>query len=184
PLPPAAQPGPTLLAACRRAVPAQPAVQSAVAAGAAAAQDRRGQRDRLAPAPAGHHPARAGGHRALSGCPAGHRRGPPGDGRTAAPASGTDQHAAAGLRQGEAGPELPGATLPPRPAPLPGLPRRERHVGFHLPDPTRRYGDPVRPDRERSEEHTSELQSRENLVCRLLLEKKKKKKKQKNTQYK
>src|SRR5690606_42037984 len=29
-------------------------------------------------------------------------------------------------------------------------------------------------DDERSEEHTSELQSRENLVCRLLLEKKKK----------
>src|SRR5690606_41868587 len=28
-------------------------------------------------------------------------------------------------------------------------------------------------DRSRSEEHTSELQSRENLVCRLLLEKKK-----------
>src|SRR5690606_42089133 len=39
----------------------------------------------------------------------------------------------------------------------------------------------VRKDRDeaagdRSEEHTSELQSRENLVCRLLLEKKKKKK--------
>src|SRR5690606_39382895 len=31
-----------------------------------------------------------------------------------------------------------------------------------------------RPCRSRSEEHTSELQSRENLVCRLLLEKKKK----------
>src|SRR5207302_9910926 len=31
-------------------------------------------------------------------------------------------------------------------------------------------------DAQRSEEHTSELQSRENLVCRLLLEKKKKKK--------
>src|SRR5436309_7056361 len=31
----------------------------------------------------------------------------------------------------------------------------------------------------RSEEHTSELQSRENLVCRLLLEKKKKKKNKK-----
>src|SRR5436309_13059350 len=31
--------------------------------------------------------------------------------------------------------------------------------------------------RSRSEEHTSELQSRENLVCRLLLEKKKKKSK-------
>src|SRR2546430_5796471 len=31
---------------------------------------------------------------------------------------------------------------------------------------------------ERSEEHTSELQSQSNLVCRLLLEKKKKKKRQ------
>src|SRR5690606_40092980 len=34
----------------------------------------------------------------------------------------------------------------------------------------------------RSEEHTSELQSRENLVCRLLLEKKKKKKQLDNQQ--
>src|SRR6266700_6350848 len=34
---------------------------------------------------------------------------------------------------------------------------------------------PWRPATPRSEEHTSELQSRENLVCRLLLEKKKKK---------
>src|SRR2546427_9568069 len=33
--------------------------------------------------------------------------------------------------------------------------------------------------RKRSEEHTSELQSQSNLVCRLLLEKKKKKKKMK-----
>src|SRR5690349_23043062 len=32
------------------------------------------------------------------------------------------------------------------------------------------------PQRKRSEEHTSELQSRRDLVCRLLLEKKKKKK--------
>src|SRR5207302_11159499 len=32
---------------------------------------------------------------------------------------------------------------------------------------------PRRPEHLRSEEHTSELQSRENLVCRLLLEKKK-----------
>src|SRR5690606_40920794 len=32
----------------------------------------------------------------------------------------------------------------------------------------------VHRDSRRSEEHTSELQSRENLVCRLLLEKKKK----------
>src|SRR5947209_12578856 len=35
----------------------------------------------------------------------------------------------------------------------------------------------------RSEEHTSELQSRQYLVCRLLLEKKKKKKKQKNNKH-
>src|SRR2546427_5407293 len=34
----------------------------------------------------------------------------------------------------------------------------------------------------RSEEHTSELQSQSNLVCRLLLEKKKKKKQQELTQ--
>src|SRR2546427_8121087 len=33
------------------------------------------------------------------------------------------------------------------------------------------------PDKPRSEEHTSELQSQSNLVCRLLLEKKKTKKK-------
>src|SRR5690606_20991483 len=39
----------------------------------------------------------------------------------------------------------------------------------------------VRKPMERSEEHTSELQSRENLVCRLLLEKKKKKKQRKLT---
>src|SRR5688572_31011513 len=37
---------------------------------------------------------------------------------------------------------------------------------------------------QRSEEHTSELQSQSNLVCRLLLEKKKKKKKQKTIQKK
>src|SRR2546430_6470061 len=40
------------------------------------------------------------------------------------------------------------------------------------------HGQPLRrPVRERSEEHTSELQSQSNLVCRLLLEKKKKKNK-------
>src|SRR5437773_6754388 len=38
---------------------------------------------------------------------------------------------------------------------------------------------PAKPSR--SEEHTSELQSHHDLVCRLLLEKKKKKKKKKNT---
>src|SRR5690349_23266583 len=35
----------------------------------------------------------------------------------------------------------------------------------------------------RSEEHTSELQSRRDLVCRLLLEKKKKKKNKNNSNY-
>src|SRR2546430_14301506 len=35
------------------------------------------------------------------------------------------------------------------------------------------HGDPRCPGRGRSEEHTSELQSQSNLVCRLLLEKKK-----------
>src|SRR5690606_7411142 len=39
-----------------------------------------------------------------------------------------------------------------------------------------------RADEERSEEHTSELQSRENLVCRLLLEKKKQQKIKKRIQ--
>src|SRR5207253_4412179 len=43
----------------------------------------------------------------------------------------------------------------------------------------RRFGFCRDRDRRRSEEHTSELQSRGHLVCRLLLEKKKKKKKKK-----
>src|SRR5690606_41642353 len=68
---------------------------------------------------------------------------------------------------------------PPRPL-HPGEARavgRERRVGEEdtalCEDPNRGCvlrGRPVR--RDRSEEHTSELQSRENLVCRLLLEKK------------
>src|SRR5690349_24006566 len=41
----------------------------------------------------------------------------------------------------------------------------------------RRSAGPLRRSAPRSEEHTSELQSRRDLVCRLLLEKKKKKKK-------
>src|SRR5690606_39410675 len=40
-------------------------------------------------------------------------------------------------------------------------------------DPPAPHRDRPIPRRRRSEEHTSELQSRENLVCRLLLEKKK-----------
>src|SRR5690606_41194865 len=50
----------------------------------------------------------------------------------------------------------------------------EQH-GEHLPLSTDL--DIARGLQQRSEEHTSELQSRENLVCRLLLEKKKKKRK-------
>src|SRR5260370_19572370 len=48
-------------------------------------------------------------------------------------------------------------------------PRRERHHGDETPDAA------ASAVRDRSEEHTSELQSHLNLVCRLLLEKKKKK---------
>src|SRR2546427_10338706 len=51
-------------------------------------------------------------------------------------------------------------------------------LGLHGPDLLARRLLPVVPEdvaeRERSEEHTSELQSQSNLVCRLLLEKKKK----------
>src|SRR5690606_40088404 len=53
---------------------------------------------------------------------------------------------------------------PPRSAPAPEAPR--------TPPGTRRSA-PAGCRRSRSEEHTSELQSREKLVCRLLLEKKK-----------
>src|SRR5690606_41944474 len=51
-------------------------------------------------------------------------------------------------------------TLRPQPAQI-----RSRHLG--------QCAIPHAHQRSRSEEHTSELQSRENLVCRLLLEKKK-----------
>src|SRR2546427_8861321 len=47
-------------------------------------------------------------------------------------------------------------------------------------DTARRQGD-GEVAHERSEEHTSELQSQSNLVCRLLLEKKKKKQNSKRT---
>src|SRR5947209_17080937 len=47
--------------------------------------------------------------------------------------------------------------------------------GLGLPRRLRNHGDADTGDDERSEEHTSELQSRQYLVCRLLLEKKKKK---------
>src|SRR3712207_8449665 len=56
--------------------------------------------------------------------------------------------------------------------------RRRRHHPVELPDAPVLRGHPRcagdRQHRRRSEEHTSELQSRQYLVCRLLLEKKKK----------
>src|SRR5688572_31058123 len=77
---------------------------------------------------------------------------------------------AAGIRQRGALRRAVGARTPcPRVRRRRGVPRRgllRRHGG---PDP-RAHPHP------RSEEHTSELQSQSNLVCRLLLEKKKKKK--------
>src|SRR5438874_3126012 len=50
--------------------------------------------------------------------------------------------------------------------------------GFRGMDVPSRFGIHPRYIHPRSEEHTSELQSRRDLVCRLLLEKKKKKKQQ------
>src|SRR3712207_8403183 len=61
--------------------------------------------------------------------------------------------------QGRAGGGGVGGTEPARPA--------RRWLGFS-------NGEPTWGQQRRSEEHTSELQSRQYLVCRLLLEKKKK----------
>src|SRR5215203_3668099 len=52
-------------------------------------------------------------------------------------------------------------------------PARPRSRPRSPPGPAAPCGRPRRPGRWRSEEHTSELQSRQYLVCRLLLEKKK-----------
>src|SRR3712207_6849265 len=51
--------------------------------------------------------------------------------------------------------------------------RREGARRQVLPDEVDRGDERLGLDRQRSEEHTSELQSRQYLVCRLLLEKKK-----------
>src|SRR5690606_28868815 len=74
-------------------------------------------------------------------------------------------------------------TSPCGPCGMPGGPGQRRCLAGHRPSggPTgvgsgeRSCGPTVVGGRPRSEEHTSELQSRENLVCRLLLEKKKNK---------
>src|SRR2546422_4529274 len=59
-----------------------------------------------------------------------------------------------------------------RRVPRPALQARQRHQPHHSPEPLPHA---QRASNLRSEEHTSELQSRLHLVCRLLLEKKKKK---------
>src|SRR5438445_6852580 len=66
----------------------------------------------------------------------------------------------------------------PRPVALAGIPARWRGGdGFTIGDEPRTLATAhdrrVQARRSRSEEHTSELQSRQYLVCRLLLEKKK-----------
>src|SRR3712207_8368908 len=66
-----------------------------------------------------------------------------------------------------AAPSLP--RVDPRRA-APGRRRRAARTPAHLARDRRAVGD---LDTRRSEEHTSELQSRQYLVCRLLLEKKK-----------
>src|SRR5207249_10284744 len=55
--------------------------------------------------------------------------------------------------------------------PISAIPRPDRGGGAHRPAAGEQRG----PRGDRSEEHTSELQSRFDLVCRLLLEKKKRK---------
>src|SRR5688572_33503945 len=60
----------------------------------------------------------------------------------------------------------------PRAVP-PALPLPDRERGSAARADSRRERACVRAGRPRSEEHTSELQSQSNLVCRLLLEKKK-----------
>src|SRR3712207_7709999 len=65
-----------------------------------------------------------------------------------------------------------------REAAVEGQHRRDDHEharrdGEHAPDVDRLARPEVREREHRSEEHTSELQSRQYLVCRLLLEKKK-----------
>src|SRR2546430_11536214 len=52
-------------------------------------------------------------------------------------------------------------------------PSADARINSSSDQPNRNAGSRPKPSRTRSEEHTSELQSQSNLVCRLLLEKKK-----------
>src|SRR2546422_4446143 len=73
----------------------------------------------------------------------------------------------------------PTVRAPPTAIPAASPRQRRRYAryksssaGNPLIAPARPIHTPARPSRRRSEEHTSELQSRLHLVCRLLLEKK------------
>src|SRR3712207_7209118 len=74
---------------------------------------------------------------------------------------------------------LPGPeSLPPPPGPSSSdwsssSRRRKNHTSHTISRPTSKMRKPTMKIQPRSEEHTSELQSRQYLVCRLLLEKKK-----------
>src|SRR5690606_41698017 len=74
------------------------------------------------------------------------------------------------VREGDEGQRLPRVVLPLDHEQVAVVERGGPHLDDRLPGPRRGIGALAHP--ERSEEHTSELQSRENLVCRLLLEKK------------
>src|SRR2546428_5276610 len=77
------------------------------------------------------------------------------------------------VRDRRTGRDVAGRAFPDQPRILLGRePRRVRAVTQH--SDVVLGEDLAGTDRERSEEHTSELQSRSDLVCRLLLEKKKK----------
>src|SRR5690606_40277375 len=71
-------------------------------------------------------------------------------------------------RAGPRAPDCPDSSTTGPAAYRPSLPLQTSAPEYGWPDPTAVPGWPLH----QSEEHTSELQSRENLVCRLLLEKK------------
>src|SRR2546430_7664781 len=71
----------------------------------------------------------------------------------------------------------------PTPAPARPVPRPDSHGSLADPGRLRRWPGSPSGGGGRSEEHTSELQSQSNLVCRLLLEKKKKDKCSSNYYY-
>src|SRR5690606_41752199 len=66
----------------------------------------------------------------------------------------------------------PAPALPALPHPDPPVPALSQSYLSGEPAPVSSLPAPLPASPSRSEEHTSELQSRENLVCRLLLEKK------------